>query len=54
MNILSTVLDDRALNHLARATNGDLRSAFEQVLELATKSTPKRTKMATFIDAFDH
>ena len=34
------VLDDEALNHLARATNGDLRSALNG-LELATKSTPK-------------
>ena len=33
-------LDEEALNHLARATNGDLRSALNG-LELATKSTPK-------------
>ncbi|MEG2644210.1 MAG: replication-associated recombination protein A, partial [Enterococcus sp.] len=33
-------LDEEALKHLARATNGDLRSALNG-LELATKSTPK-------------
>ncbi|MFQ7235306.1 MAG: AAA family ATPase, partial [Enterococcus hulanensis] len=33
-------LDEEALNHLARATNGDLRSALNG-LELAAKSTPK-------------
>lgn len=33
------VLEDKALQHLARATNGDLRSALNG-LELAVKSTP--------------
>jgi len=33
-------LDETALQHLARATNGDLRSALN-ALELAVKSTPK-------------
>jgi putative ATPase len=36
-------LDEDALTHLARATNGDLRSALNG-LELATKSTPKDTE----------
>ena len=36
-------LDEEALNHLARATNGDLRSALNG-LELAVKSTPKDQK----------
>ncbi|MEG0628657.1 MAG: recombinase RarA, partial [Enterococcus sp.] len=33
-------IDEEALRHLARATNGDLRSSLNG-LELATKSTPK-------------
>ncbi|MDH6365081.1 putative ATPase [Enterococcus sp. PF1-24] len=37
------VLDDNALLHLTRATNGDLRSALNG-LELAVKSTPKNEK----------
>ena len=36
-------LDDNALQHLARSTNGDLRSALNS-LELAVKSTPKMNK----------
>ncbi|KRN29333.1 recombination factor protein RarA [Lactobacillus selangorensis] len=36
-------IDDNALQHLARATNGDLRSALN-ALELAVKSTPAAEK----------
>ncbi|GGC87011.1 replication-associated recombination protein A [Enterococcus wangshanyuanii] len=36
------VLEEKALHHLSRATNGDLRSALNG-LELAVKSTPKST-----------
>ena len=36
-------LEEKALQHLTRATNGDLRSALNG-LELAVKSTPKMNK----------
>ena len=39
---LPLTIDDAALNHLARVTNGDLRSALN-ALELAAKSTPPNT-----------
>ena len=41
-------LDDNALQHLARSTNGDLRSALNS-LELAVKSTPKNEQAVIHI-----